>query len=173
MKCAEIRKPYCLICHFPSTYLELEICFIYVHICSLTKQSKLTIPLLLIKQKQFYILLVVKRTVSILSIVYMSEHLLDSFLFFLSFSRDISRSILKTEKYNMYLFIIFCNYWFLQDKYMIPTVLTCVFPFFCFSLFISLKGHWTGKIGYLFFSLNILGQPRKYGRHKKNCTIDH
>ena len=32
---------------------------------------------------------------------------------------------------------------------------------------ILLKGHWTGDFGYLFFSLNMLGQPRKYGRHKK------
>ena len=138
MKCAEIRKPYCLICHLPSTYLELEICFIYVHICSLTKQSKLTIPLLLIKQKQFYILLVVKRTVSILSIVYMSEHLLDSFLFFLSFSRDISRSILKTEKYNMYLFIIFCNYCFLQDRIHDPDCVDLCISFFFASLSSSL-----------------------------------
>ena len=33
--------------------------------------------------------------------------------------------------------------------------------------YIYLKGHWTGKIGYLFFSLNMLCQPRKYGRNKK------
>ena len=31
----------------------------------------------------------------------------------------------------------------------------------------DLKEHWTGDFGYLFFSLNMLGQPRKYGRHKK------
>ena len=32
---------------------------------------------------------------------------------------------------------------------------------------ILLKGHWTGDFGYLFFSLNMLGQPRKYGCHQK------
>ena len=32
---------------------------------------------------------------------------------------------------------------------------------------LPLKGHSTGDFGYLFFSLNMLGQPRKYGCHQK------
>ena len=40
-------------------------------------------------------------------------------------------------------------------------------------VYVFFYSYWTSDFGYLFFSLNMLGQPRKYWCHKKNCPKEH